>query len=136
MAIIVYNRTKESHSDSPNNFRIYRPFVLGNPYSTDVDSTKAIYKVSSREDAIKAYDHYFDIMYRSNLKFKKVVDLIYEKYKAGEDIYLECCCKKYPTRQGEVHDDEVRCHGDVIKEKLEKRLLKEKIEEMKNAKAE
>lgn len=131
MAIIVYNRKNESHSDSPNNFRIYRPFVLGNPYSTDVDNTKAIYKVSSREDAIKAYDHYFDIMYRSNLKFKKAVDYIYEKYKAGEDVYLECYCKKYPTGQGEVRDDEVRCHGDVIKEKLEKRLLKEKIAEAK-----
>lgn len=122
MAIIVYNRTKESHSDSPNNFRIYRPFALGNPYTHIKDKeTKALYLVPTREDAIKAYDHYFDIMYRSNLKFKKVVDLIYEKYKAGEDVYLECYCKPEP------------CHGDIIKEKLEKRLLKEKIEEMKNA---
>ncbi len=122
MAIIVYNRTKESHSDSPNNFRIYRPFALGNPYTYIKDKeTKALYLVPTREDAIKAYDHYFDIMYRSNLKFKKVVDLIYEKYKAGEDVYLECYCKPEP------------CHGDIIKEKLEKRLLKEKIEEMKNA---
>jgi len=122
MAIIVYNRTKESHSDSPNNFRIYRPFALGNPYTHIKDKeTKALYLVPTREDAIKAYDHYFDIMYRSNLRFKKVVDLIYEKYKAGEDVYLECYCKPEP------------CHGDIIKEKLEKRLLKEKIEEMKNA---
>ena len=122
MAIIVYNRTKESHSDSPNNFRIYRPFALGNPYTHIKDKeTKALYLVPTREDAIKAYDHYFDIMYRSNLRFKKVVDLIYEKYKAGEDVYLECYCKPEP------------CHGDIIKEKLEKRLLKEKIEEMNNA---
>lgn len=122
MAIIVYNRTKESHSDSPNNFRIFRPYRLGNPYSWITDKeTKVIYKVSSREEALKAYDRYFDLMYRSNIKFKKVVDLIYEKYKAGEDVYLECYCKPEP------------CHGDIIKEKLEKRLLKEKIEEMKNA---
>ena len=122
MAIIVYNRKNEIHNNEPNNFRCYRPFVLGNPYShLQTEKTKAIYKVSTREDAVKAYDHYFDIMYRSNLKFKKVVDLIYDKYKAGEDVYLECYCKPEA------------CHCDIIKEKLEKRLLKEKIEEMKNA---
>lgn len=132
MAIIVYNRKNEIHNDSPNNFRIYRPFILGNPYTYIKDKeTKALYVVPTRDDAIKAYDHYFDLMYGSNLKFKKAVDYIYEKYKAGEDVYLECYCKKYPTGQGEVHCDEVRCHGDVIKEKLEKRLLKEKIDEVK-----
>ena len=53
MAIIVYNRTKESHSDSPNNFRIYRPFALGNPYTHIKDKeTKALYLVPTREDAI------------------------------------------------------------------------------------
>lgn len=122
MAIIVYNRKNETHADSPNNFRIYRPFVLGNPYSWLPDrETKAIYKVANRDEALKAYDHYFDIMYRSNLKFKKAVDYIYERYKAGEDVYLECYCKPEP------------CHGDIIKEKLEKRLIKEKMQEMKNA---
>ena len=117
MAIIVYNRQRESHQDSPNNFRIYRPFVLGNPYDFRNKETKAIYKVANREEALKAYSHYFDLMYRSNLKFKKVVDIIYERYKSGEDVYLECYCAPLP------------CHGDIIKEKLEKRLLKEKIEE-------
>ena len=29
MAIYVYNRNLETHS-GPNNFRIYRPFLLGN----------------------------------------------------------------------------------------------------------
>ena len=63
MAIIVYNRKNETHADSPNNFRIYRPFVLGNPYSWLPDrETKAIYKVANRDEALKAYDHYFDIM--------------------------------------------------------------------------
>lgn len=124
MAIIVYNRQKESHSDSPNNFRCYRPFALANPYThLKVDKTKAIYQVQTREEAVNAYRHYFDIMYRSNLRFKRVVDLIYEKYKAGEDVFLECYCAPQP------------CHCDVIKEKLEQRLLKEKIEEqMKKAK--
>ena len=124
MAIIVYNRKNEMHSDSPNNFRCYRPFALGNPYTHIKNKeTKAIYQVPTRDDAVKAYDHYFDIMYRSNLKFKKAVDYIYEKYKSGEDVYLECYCKPEP------------CHCDIIKEKLEKRLIKEKMQEMKNAEA-
>jgi hypothetical protein len=119
MAIYVYNRKNETHTE--NNYRCYRGFVLGNPYShLPLEKTKAIYHVATREDAIKAYDHYFDIMYRSNLKFKKAVDYIYERYKAGEDVYLECYCKPEP------------CHCDIIKEKLEKRLLKEKIDAMKN----
>ena len=125
MAIIVYNRKTETHSDSPNNFRCYRPFVLANPYThLPVEKTKAIYKVATRDDAVKAYDHYFDLMYRSNVRFKRVVDIIYERYKSGEDVFLECYCKPEA------------CHCDVIKEKLEKRLMKEKIDEMKNAKTE
>ena len=51
--------------------------------------------------------------------FKFIIDEIYEKYKRGEDIYLECYCKPE------------RCHGDIIKEKLEKRLMKERIKEAK-----
>ena len=125
MAIIVYNRKTETHSDSPNNFRCYRPFVLANPYThLPVDKTKAMYKVATRDDAVKAFDHYFDLMYRSNVRFKRVVDIIYERYKSGEDVFLECYCKPEA------------CHCDVIKEKLEKRLMKEKIDEMKNAKTE
>ena len=125
MAIIVYNRKTETHSDSPNNFRCYRPFALANPYThLPVEKTKAMYKVATRDDAVKAFDHYFDLMYRSNVRFKRVVDIIYERYKSGEDVFLECYCKPEA------------CHCDVIKEKLEKRLMKEKIDEMKNAKTE
>lgn len=123
MGIKVYNRKDETHTE--NNYRIYRPFVLGNPYTwiTGKD-TKAIYKVADRSEALKAYDHYFDLMYRSNLKFRKAVDYIYERYKAGDDVFLECYCHPEP------------CHGDIIKEKLEQRLMKEKIEAMKNEKTE
>lgn len=118
MAIIVYNRQKESHQDSQNNYRCFRPHILSNPYThLPVEKTKAIYKVGSRDDAVMAYDHYFDLMYRSNLKFKSAVDEIYSKYKSGEDVFLECYCHPLP------------CHCDVIKQKLEQRLLKEKVEE-------
>jgi hypothetical protein len=44
---------------------------------------------------------------------------IYDKYKNGETIYLECYCHPLP------------CHGDVIVKKIQKRLLREKIKEAK-----
>jgi len=121
MAIIVYNRTREDHSNNPNNFPIFRPSILGNPYTEIKDrNTKAMYVVKDREEAIRRYSDYFDIMYGSNEAFTKAVDKIYEKYKKGEDVYLECYCAPKP------------CHGDVIAEKLRKRLIKEKFAQLKN----
>ena len=122
MAIIVYNRTKEDHSAHPNNFPIYRGgSVLGNPYTDkQVSKTLAVYQVRNREEAIERYSSYFDMQYGRNKDFTKLVDEIYEIYKRGEDVYLECYC--HP----------LRCHGDIIVEKLQKRLLREKIREYKN----
>ena len=118
--IYVYNRLKEDHTDKENNYPIYRPSILGNPYYWEKDKkTLAMFVVRSRDEAIDRYDAYFDRMYKGNAPFKYIIDEIYEKYKNGEDIYLECYCKPE------------RCHGDIIKEKLEKRLMKEKIKEAK-----
>lgn len=120
MAIIVYNRTKEDHSTSRNNYPIFRPSVLGNPFTHIKNGrTKAMYVVRDRDEAIDRYSDYFDIMYGSNKAFTSIIDEIYEKYKNGEDVYLECYCK--PPQ---------RCHGDVIVEKLRKRLIKEKMNKL------
>ena len=121
--IYVYNRRNEVHTK--NDFYIGRGSVLGNPYSHIKDKkTKAIYEAKDRDDAIDKYDHYFDLMYGSNKAYTKAIDEIYEVYKSGEDVYLGCFCVP------------LRCHGHVIKEKLEKRLLKEKILEKLNKKNE
>lgn len=124
MAIIVYNRTKEDHSSNPNNYPIFRgASILGNPYTHIKDrATKAFEIVDTREEAIELYDRYFDLMYENSQMFKDVIDEIYEKYKSGEDIYLECYCSPQP------------CHGDIIKRKLEQRLIKEKIKQRLNGK--
>lgn len=126
MAIIVYNRTKEDHSTHPNNFPIYRGgSVLGNPYTDKpLKGTLAIFKARNREDAIEKYSTYFDSQYGRNREFTAAIDEIYELYKNGEDVYLECYCSP------------LKCHGDVIVEKLQKRLLREKIREYKNKKNE
>lgn len=122
MAIIVYNRTKEDHSASRNNYPIFRPSVLSNPFTHIKDKgTKVMYIVRNRDEAIDRYSDYFDIMYGSNKAFTSIIDEIYEKYKNGEDVYLECYCN--PSQ---------RCHGDVIVEKLRKRLIKEKMEKLTN----
>ena len=134
MAIYVYNRKLEEHTGE-NNYRIFRPYILSNPFSHLKDrTTKARYVVSSREEAIARYIPYFKTMYSSNVDFRDVVDEMYEKYKNGEDIYLECYCKKYLSDDDKPHDDEVPCHGDIIKRFLEQRLIKEKITEIKQSK--
>ena len=116
--IHVYNRNTENHTDDINNYPIYRPNILGNPYTDIKDKqTLAKYVVSNRDEAIERYSHYFDVMYSGNKEFRRVVDEIYEKYKRGEEVYLECYCKPLP------------CHGDVIAKKMQQRLLKEKIRE-------
>lgn len=120
MGIYVYNITKENH-DGPNNFMCFRGVsVLSNPYTDIKDKkTKALFVVKDREEAIKMYSYYFDKMYGSNVPFTQEVDRIYEKYKNGEEVYLGCYCAPK------------HCHCDVIKEKLQKRLIKEKIKKLK-----
>lgn len=122
MPIIVYNRTIELH-DGPNNYYIGRGSILGNPYTHIKDKkTLALYVVKDRDEAISKYSSYYDVMYGSNKEFTKTIDEIYEKYKNGETIYLECYCKPLP------------CHGDIIAQKLQQRLIKEKIKDYKEFK--
>ena len=65
-----------------------------------------------------------EVSHRSK-EFTAVIDEIYEKYKNGETIYLECYC-------GVGDGIKKNCHGEVIAEKLQKRLLRERIKEVKN----
>jgi len=115
--IHVYNITTEEHCGK-NVFYCGRGSVLGNPYTDIKDrATKAQYVVKTREEAIERYAHYFDIMCSSNLRFKKAVDDIYEKYKSGDDVWLGCYCAPR------------ECHCDIIVDRLRKRLIKEKLRE-------
>lgn len=121
--IYVYNRTKETHV-GPNNYPIFRgKSILANPYTDIKDkATKALFVVKNREEALAKYSQYFDLMYASNIEFKKLVDEIYKKYKNGEDIYLECYCAPLP------------CHGNIIANKLQKRSIKETFLNLKKEK--
>ena len=120
--IYVYNREKEDYSMLDNNYPIYRGVsILGNPYThLPVKDTKAMFQCKTREEAIEKYSEYFDIMYGNNIEFTKIIDEMYEKYKNGEDLFLECYCKPQP------------CHGDIIAKKLQEMLIKEKYKIYKN----
>lgn len=118
--IYCYNCKTEDHTSHKNNFYIGRGSILGNPYTHDgKKSSLARLSFKTREEAIDAYKLYFNAMYEQNIEFKLTVDNIYELYKNGEDVYLQCFCKP------------LACHGDYIKEVLEKRLIKEKMKEKK-----
>jgi len=121
--IYIYNSHNEDFTLKPNNYYIGRPSVLGNPFTHNgVRTNLAKLSFKTREDAIAAYDKYFDTMYGKDDEFTKAFDEIYEHYKNGEDIYLQCFCKP------------LACHGDIIANKLQKKLIQEKLEERRNEK--
>lgn len=123
--IYIYNTNFEDHTSSKNNFYCGRSRdgnPLGNPYTHNGKRTNlAKLTVPTREMAIKAYEMYFDAMYGKDEAFTSAFDKIYEQYKKGEDVYLQCFCKPLP------------CHCDIIADRLQRKLIKEKLEERKNA---
>lgn len=115
--IIVYNTHNEDYTSKPNNYYIGRSKsgnVLSNPFTFNgVKTQLAKLSLKTREDALKAYEKYFDALYGRDEEFTKKIDEIYYHYKNGEDVYLQCFCKPKA------------CHGDIIAEKLQERLIKE-----------
>lgn len=112
--IYVYNCHAEDHTSHPNNFYIGRNSILGNPFTHDgKKSSLAKMSFPTREEAIDAYKIYFHKMIEQDEEFRRAFDAIYEKYKNGEDVYLQCFCKPLP------------CHGDFIAEECQKRLILE-----------
>lgn len=113
--IYVYNSKVEDHTAHVNNTPIYRGTIFGNPFTYNGKrSSFAKKSFKTREEAINAYKDYFKLMYERDAEFKRAFDELYEKYKNGEDIYLQCFCKP------------LKCHGDVIAEELQKKLILEK----------
>ena len=119
--ITVYNTHQEDYTYKPNNFLICRTKdgnPLANPFTYNGVKTRlAKLSFKTREEAIDTYKLYFKKMYGLDEGLTKAFDTIYEKYKNGEDIYLQCCCKPLP------------CHGDFLAEELQRKLIKEKMEE-------
>ncbi|MBR6516950.1 MAG: DUF4326 domain-containing protein [Bacilli bacterium] len=120
--IKLYNIHEEDHTSDKNNFYIGRGSILGNPFTYD-GKRSSLAKLSFKtvEEAIAAYEIYFDEMYSFDADFKKEFDKIYNLYKRGEDVYLQCFCYPKP------------CHGQVIIDRLQKKLIKESLSKIKRA---
>lgn len=123
--IIRYCKLNEEHSGD-NAFDISRPNIFGNPYTHIGErKTLASVRVATRDEAIDMYSVYFDNMLKDESefgeRFRQEWDRMYQAYKDYDEIYLGCFCKL----------DE-RCHGDILKQKLIQRSMKEKIEKLKN----
>lgn len=119
--IVVWNCTNsnDDYSAEDNNFYIGRSkeksSPLANPFTFNGKrSNLAKMSFKTREEALNAYNMYFDEMYGKDEEFTKAFDDIYERYKNGENVYLQCFCKPLP------------CHGDIIARKLQQKLIKEK----------
>ena len=96
----------------------YNDSPLGNPFTHQGKRTNiAKRSFPTVEQAIEAYEMYFDVMYGYDEEFTKAFDEIYEFYKTGKDVYLGCFCKPG------------KCHADVIAKKLQQKLIKEKRRE-------
>lgn len=120
--IHVYNHIREIHS-GPDNYPVYfGASVISNPYTDLKDKRRSVFYAKSLEEALKRYSSYYDLMYKNNVEFRNLIDEIYEKYKSGIDVYLE------------DSDYDTECTGDIIKKKLEKRLVLDKIRKLKEEK--
>ena len=125
--LVVYNSHMEDHTNEKNNFYIGRSKngnPLGNPFSCNgVRKSLAKLEFKTREEAIEAYKIYFNELYGKDNELTKAFDEIYEHYKNGEDVFLQCFCKPLP------------CHGDFLAEQLQKKLIMEKKKERELEKA-
>jgi len=102
---MIYVKNKKKYSG--NGFYIGRPSILGNPYTHLKGKTLAKFTVETRQKSVEKYREYFEEQMRTNYFFKRMIDIMIEKSKV-EDIYLICWCKP------------LSCHGDIIKEYLER----------------
>jgi hypothetical protein len=122
--ITRYCKSKEEKS-GPNVFDVCRPNIFGNPYTHIKDKqTLASIKVKTREDAIAAYEPYFDAMLKDESEagdlFRAEWERMYDAYKTYDEIFIGCYCPL-----------DLPCHGDIIKRKLIQRSMKEKLSKIK-----
>ena len=130
--IIIYNSKTDDFTSQKNNFYCGRhrnkdtkrnDNPLGNPFTHNgVHTSIANLSFKTREEAIEAFGRYFDVSYGVDEELTAAFDKIYEHYKNGEDIYLQCFCKPLP------------CHCDIIADRLQRKLIKEKLKERKKLK--
>lgn len=100
--IVVNHKTYESQIGDTV-LKIQRPSIFGNPYRIGEDG--------DREEVINKFREYFTVRIANDSNFRHLVNFHKRRFMKNESIkrlVLICCCAPLP------------CHGDVIKEYLEK----------------
>lgn len=98
---------KATHAPTDRDFYVGRGSVLGNPFtSKNIEETKALYQVNSKEEAIEKYSA--SLKTKINIKEGLIINTLNEMFEALKvgDINLVCYCA--PDK----------CHGDEIKRVL------------------
>lgn len=117
MAKIIRYCVMEEEHNGENVFKVHRPFPLGNPYTHIKNKeTQALVKVSTREEAIKLYEPYFEKMVLNDKDFKKEWERLIQAYYDFDEIYIGCYCRLNET-----------CHSDIIIRKLKQYITKQHI---------
>lgn len=98
---------KSNHAPTYRDFYVGRGSVLGNPFtSQSLGNTKAEFQAANKEDAIKKYEDYLELLINSNDNIIiKIFNEMLDMLKEG-DINLVCYCAPK------------RCHAEIIKNKL------------------
>ena len=110
----------KTHKKTDHDYYVGRPSVLGNPYTHLQDSRTAKYIVDDRETAISLYkDYFYDNLHTD--AFQNEIKKIIEIYDEHGEVNLCCWCKPKS------------CHGDYIKEYIDRILKERKIKEAKEA---
>lgn len=121
--IIVYNHSQECHTSEKNNYSICSGSVLANPFTVTGKRTNVMNGTfRTYNECMNAYGVYFDRSMELNPDFRKAIDLLYIKYKNGEDIYLEGDSVPNP------------CHGEVIAKKIKEMVVRDKIRSLRKNK--
>ncbi len=121
--IIVYNCKTEDHTTDKNNYFIgYKKGgnPLANPFGIGGKrpSAKKL-TFPTRDEALDAYKKYFEASYGVDKVLTAKFDEMYSHFKNGETIYLQCFCKP------------LKCHGDILAEEMRKKLIMDKMKELK-----
>jgi hypothetical protein len=100
---------KKSHTPTANDIYIGRGSALGNMFTHIPSGTKAMFVVKTRELAIESYQRWLSekIKNRDEDVLSSLRHIL-TRHKAGEDLNLVCYCKP------------LSCHGDILKEIIEK----------------
>lgn len=111
---------KRTHLPTLFDFYIGRGSPLGNPFThrkqdLKANKGKALYWVDTREEAVAKYRKWLihALVNKNSVEYKEFYRLVSAANK--HDIFLVCFCAPLP------------CHGEVIKEEIERRLFPKAI---------